>query len=1668
MKETLNQDISQNQFIAPSLNLDGEYSTLHTTKSNTLKNALNLHIEGYNSEGYWVTNKNSNEICFQFPLGYTYKGSLKLDREQFVIYFVQPDGETSEIGIFDATKCGTPQVYTKWGESKCFNFQNVDYIDGVWRYDNISQGRKIYINDGVNPDRIFNIDRPYPREESSVLTDDCKTIVYTDELDCEQTLSNQKINYPCVTLTRYVSSGMLPNGRYQVALAGSDGQTYLTDYVIYNDLVVYSNSNTNSVTINISGLNTEYSHYHLVLIATTANGQNAYSIGHYRASESYDNKTVEGVNTVIVDTLLNKEPIDLQQVLQRKPYYITSRFIVNFNDSLIKGDIKTRQPLYYQSQANKIKSTWNTKLVNEKDAYKYPQHMRDEVYAYFIEWYYRDGEKTEAFHIPNNTDSYNKQFNGFDWDDVIENDDTENNCNQQSKRYFELYSTAVATNNVDLNNCTQDLEECDSQDFQIGDFGIYESNLKYPDFKIKDELGNDTNKFLFGDLACKPIKLHKFPDNNISPHYLQCDDCENNATLINVLGISFSNIEWPKDQDGKVIEDIVGYRILRSNRANNESIISKGIFANMWYDEVTSKSFYPTIGYGSLENNPFISSEQSSTAILGIVQNIEEVTFKTTNNSEDLYTYISPEVCYTAPRQGSSIKMYNTQVACVTAKLHATHNHPRHLFLTEFAKLITTGLGTLTAILNAEGSKCTETTVTKFTSYTEGTTNSEGKEDGKITGLNFSGPSPLTQTGPATYNGDFTNKVTFGETDFEQKVEVSSVIVSDEGLITVTLSTAPCEDFQDNIKSINGVNLLPPVLIQFKKDRTTADTDLPATLTNSQKQGLIGNYNLPNAVFQVLTSNLGTSKPVELTCKKSALKHYGDSNTTNTKDCNSINKLLSERKLFKDIPVVGEALNLIETSMTYFLLGTQAAKTYNEALESLLPNKQYGYQIDSEGVYNYQLNPKELGDTHRNILNIEFIQPAKVLVNRIKINNAWRVGTTIIRVNKKLNNTFEDNGNTHVDTFFSRIFKDDTSGGVQDNIKGANHYGAVYNYNPEQYGNLYNNDLLGIGCIYYPKDKTATNITPVLFEGDTYITRFRFKNPFLIFEPTFLSEKDGFELDYRFLNNIGYPSYWLDSIPRPYFSQYNPLNILTGDFLKRPFSLYQYKSIQLPVLGGAGFQEMLQVEGKIITSINSVYNFFVESSYINDYRQISELQSHLESYDVINRSDKWTIDNQFLYDQTLRLTELHTNNKVHYFNNYVADRDRFKVAYSESITNEDEYDRWNLFRPLNYMQLNKTDGYLTGMVNYLEKLYLFFEDSVYHTRPQQSLLTNTADQVYLGTGDIYSRGLQKLAYEDTGLTGTVDRYSIKSSRHGLTWVDRKRKKIFLHNSKLDTISNDKCTMWFQEHIDDDPSFSNSRNELDQLKNIITIYDNHYDILYYTHKRYTNGELNDCGWTMSYKPGIGWISFHSFIPNDYLTLPNNFLSVITTGIWLHDRFKPNGINDKKYQCYYGNEYPYYFTFVSSEFNSILQSIQMKHETTTEYSFDERKFHNNLFFNKFNAYSEYGNTGELDLIVKDPKNRNQQFLHYGNKCVVSHIEQNQWRLNNFRNFAICQPHHRLSCNGFTPETFNICTTKNPRETGTLRGDWFAITFKNDLIFDKRFKTFININLVDKIKV
>ena len=48
-----------------------------------------------------------------------------------------------------------------------------------------------------------------------------------------------------------------------------------------------------------------------------------------------------------------------------------------------------------------------------------------------------------------------------------------------------------------------------------------------------------------------------------------------------ILGVEFSNIEFPVDQNNQYINTIIGYEILRGSREGNRTIIAKGLINNM-------------------------------------------------------------------------------------------------------------------------------------------------------------------------------------------------------------------------------------------------------------------------------------------------------------------------------------------------------------------------------------------------------------------------------------------------------------------------------------------------------------------------------------------------------------------------------------------------------------------------------------------------------------------------------------------------------------------------------------------------------------------------------------------------------------------------------------------------------------------------------------------------------------------------------------------------------------------------------------------------------------------------------------------------------------------------------------------------------------------------------
>ena len=139
--------------------------------------------------------------------------------------------------------------------------------------------------------------------------------------------------------------------------------------------------------------------------------------------------------------------------------------------------------------------------------------------------------------------------------------------------------------------------------------GYWESTEVYPQDPERWNSNVGIDDF---DLCGKPIRHHKFPDESIDPStQLSTPD----GRFINILGVRFMDIAWPRDNDGNLIPNIVGYEILTGSREGNKSIIAKGIMKNTFsYDPVdaggsegASVNVYPNYPFNDIGPDPFIA-----------------------------------------------------------------------------------------------------------------------------------------------------------------------------------------------------------------------------------------------------------------------------------------------------------------------------------------------------------------------------------------------------------------------------------------------------------------------------------------------------------------------------------------------------------------------------------------------------------------------------------------------------------------------------------------------------------------------------------------------------------------------------------------------------------------------------------------------------------------------------------------------------------------------------------------------------------------------------------------------------------------------------------------------------------------------------------------------------
>ena len=128
------------------------------------------------------------------------------------------------------------------------------------------------------------------------------------------------------------------------------------------------------------------------------------------------------------------------------------------------------------------------------------------------------------------------------------------------------------------------------------------------------------------------------------------------------------------------------------------------------------------------------------------------------------------------------------------------------------------------------------------------------------------------------------------------------------------------------------------------------------------------------------------------------------------------------------------------------------------------------------------------------------------------------------------------------------------------------------------------------------------------------------------------------------------------------------------------------------------------------------------------------------------------------------------------------------------------------------------------------------------------------------------------------------------------------------------------------------------------------------------------KLNN-SWTISYSlKNKNWVSWHSYLPNFYIDIPEKFYSWKhgSNKLWRHNKLG-------HFQTYYGIYKPHIIEYTSSSnpvTTRIWNHIMLQTEAKT-YNYDLKQYHDERYitFNKAVLYNSRQCSGEMDLVVKD---------------------------------------------------------------------------------------------------
>jgi len=1525
------------------------------------RNAINNSSKGDLSK---LITEPANKHCIYTP--YVIIGAIHLSRDLWCLF--STDDVNSEIGLFKSETC----EYDKVVNNKCLNFRTSNLIKGVAR-SSFDCSHIVYWDDNKrNPSRFLKLnDIPWVQnctDSNGESPGGCITCVDTDVLDCDKLRLESFIKQPCVTLKKGPSAGSILNGSYYVQLAYMVNGQRVTDYFsMSNILSVFNHENVNgSIEIEVEDLDANFDEYEVAIISTISDKQIPLRLGIYSTNQ----------NRISVDYIANTLlPVLEVDLFLRTPVPDRSEAIMTAGDYLLRSNPTSKFDFNYQPLANQISCFWQS-VEYPKNYYQEGGvnvgHMRDEVYPYFIRWIYKTGDKSKSYHIPGRAaqNFILPSDSASAGSSILENATAPGSVNiiesEYSPKVFEVYNTASITSypNTQLSDGGVVIAE--------GKMGYHESSEFYPDktpdvWNASSHAWSDAQDPAF-DLCGERIRHHKFPENAITSGATSTAEFTNHykdgGEKIRVMGVRFSNVSPPVDNNGVLIPNVAGYEILRGSRNGNKTVLYKGMINNMWEYDLpkmnntnSKKGLYANYPFNDLNADPFISVAKDG-AGNPIPTNVTMPLFggegrsgtvnnhlANTNYKKNYFTFHSPDTQFVKPfLSNDELKIYGVTYGLSVGQYNLAQNHPKHKLLKDLAFVASVAAGLGYAITKMVGTKTTNYEPTTYKRH-----------------------AILAGAGTASGGGILSGPTAAGVLLIARNLAIGIAGVAAEILDAVTGT---------NVvgilhKSLEAADLAASAFSEaISSGKTTITYTAKSAVPRMFRMALAA---MGNPLFSSYTAEGGDTLLKTITSLGGYNQFALDCKSTCFYEDFSIPEQSNRRKNITKISYLKRGIAEFDPSFKVNHIYRNNTVMLNTATDV---NNVTAALIDGSRL------------------------PRVSQLDKSQINEIGEAG----------------------DLYFKPVGNRASSHYVAVKNRLRNQYGQVHNIRqlPTQMCMVDvsnpNTPVIFGGDTYIGKysEKNVLYYFNKWLNGEKDGAQFNYFKHQMFEHTSFWMDAEAYDMNEFF-----------GSVPDA-FSTAAEGNLSNGfrnfiQALKTPSDKYALDSVAWKKNG-----LFLTKFAYMYLFNSSVREFYVETELNIDYRDHGSIEAQ-QHYPVLSdlktmfHPNIIESDNYYKLDRSLSASFL-AYSKVSW--GELQDRQYNPLVASSCYTNlprrllyslpqdiEGKKDNWSVFLPYNYKDFSSRVVNIKD-VDQTGALILFENSSPGKMPTTDQLETKNGTKLTIGDAGLFARGVQQLVNSEKAYEyGSCQSfYSMVSTPVGIFWINLNQGKIFSFSGQLKEITMKDNKFWFNQFLPynltkDFPTFEAIDNPVSGI-GCQVIYDNEYSLVYFCKKDYKikpglpynttivylggtkfliNGfyqttcedplYFENCSWTVSYDPKQDeFVSFHDWHPD--LSMPgiNSFFTTKKSSVWKHNSRKDKFCN------YYGKDYPFEVEFeMDNEFEvNTLKTISYNLENYVYNDYDRFQILDRNF-DEAVVYNAEQSSGLLRLELS-PKNDIAKLVSY----------------------------------------------------------------------------------------